>query len=104
MRDAAIDLGAVFDERGRRGLLGMEAACFGSDDPGDVWATLTSFVSSTTGRRPTALHHYSVSIGAVVGVTLEDGSSVAVKVFAPWHDPAFLDAAREIQRRLVDGG
>src|SRR5437763_13153392 len=89
-----VDLAAVFAERRQRGLLAMEAACFGSDDAAEVWAALVSLISSTTGRHPTGLRHYSVSIGAVAGVVLEDGACVAVKVFASWHDPTFLDAAR----------
>src|SRR5207237_1673430 len=91
-------------ERRRPRPLATEPAFFGSAAASHVSAALVFLIVSTTGPHPTGSRHYSVSIGALAGVVLEDGACVAVKVFASWHDPTFLDAARATQRRLVEGG
>lgn len=73
-------------ERGGRGLLGMEEACFSSTDPREIWQRVAEFVDRLLGVEPIGVFHYSVSIGAALGLDLANLGRVALKVFAPWHN------------------
>src|SRR5436190_16807791 len=83
-------------ERGQRGLLGMEEACFGVREAETIWRLLDRFVERATGERGVDAFHYSVSIGVVVGIRL-DSRAVALKVFPPWHRRDFLEAADAVR-------
>ena len=82
----------------------MEEACFGASSPEEIWSSVSRHVERTVGSEPVGVHHYSVSIGAVLGLELSDGRRVALKVFAPWHDAAFLAAANDVRQTLVVAG
>jgi Ser/Thr protein kinase RdoA (MazF antagonist) len=92
------------EERRRRDLVRMEAACFATTDAKDVWRLVGEFVEGALGVEPVGVCLYSVSIGAVLGLDLADHRRVVVKVFAPWHDPQFLAAANDVRRHLVADG
>lgn len=102
--DAVSPLVDKLVERGKRGLLKMEQACFASTEPSTIWTRVSDLVDGALGAHPVAVVHYSVSIGAVLGLELEDGRHIAVKVFAPWHDRAFLEASDRVRRRLLADG
>jgi hypothetical protein len=91
-------------ERRGRGLLAMEEACFGSREPEVIWSRVSEVVERVLRVPPIGVGHYSVSIGAVLGLHLADDRRVALKVFAPWHDPTFLAAANRVRRTLVAEG
>jgi Ser/Thr protein kinase RdoA (MazF antagonist) len=82
----------------------MEEACFSARAPEAIWRNLSSLVERLLDAEPVAVFHYSVSIGAVLGLELSDGRRVALKVFAPWHDPAFLAGVNEVRRHLLADG
>lgn len=106
----AFDHGAVavfadkVAERGRRGLLGMEQACFSSVDPRLIWQRVAELVERVIGVMPIGIFHYSVSIGAVLGLELADNRRIALKVFAPWHSSTFLAAAAHVRHVLARDG
>jgi hypothetical protein len=82
----------------------MEDACFGARYPEEIWSNVSRHVERKVGSAPVAVHHYSVSIGAVLGLELSDGRRIALKVFAPWHDVTFLAAANDVRQTLVLAG
>ncbi|HET6874301.1 MAG TPA: phosphotransferase [Acidimicrobiales bacterium] len=98
-----LDVAEVLAERCRRGLTAMELACFGTERPEEIIDLVSAFVGSPNGWEPRVIL-YSVSIGVVVGLELEDGEKVVVTAFPPYHDAGFLEAADGVRRRLLAGG
>jgi hypothetical protein len=92
------------EERTRRDLVRMEAACFAATEARDIWRVVSELVERAVGVEPVGVRLYSVSIGAVLGLDLADGRRIVIKVFAPWHDPQFLVGANDVRRHLLADG
>lgn len=81
----------------------LEEAVFATTDPDRVAGVLTGFLESTVGRVREAIF-YSPGVGVVVGVRLEDGRDVVVKVHR-WNVTVDrLEAIQRVQTRLADMG
>jgi hypothetical protein len=82
----------------------MERACLGTEEARDAREVLDRLVLDGTGRRAARLRHYGVSIGLMAGLVLDDGPSVAAKLFPSWHEHAYLEAGHRVRRDLYDEG
>lgn len=81
----------------------LEEAVFATTDPDRVAGVLTGFLESTVGPVREAIF-YNPSVGIVVGVRLEDGRDVVVKVHR-WNVTVDrLEAIQRVQTRLADMG
>ena len=76
----------------------VERSIFGTDDPGEIWRQVRDVCPEAVD-----CFAFEVSVGALFGVRLADGTPVALKVHRG-HDAAFLDAVQSVQRRLWETG
>lgn len=81
----------------------LERALFGTDDPAAVAAHIERCCREHLGE-PAAARAYVPGVGLVVGLRLQDGRDVWLKVHRWNVSVGRLAAVHEVQRRLVDRG
>jgi hypothetical protein len=77
----------------------IERSIFGTDDPNEIWAQVLELCSEAA-----SCFAFEVSVGAVFGLVLRDGSRVALKVHVGRVNPDYLRAAQQVQRHLFENG
>lgn len=77
----------------------IERSIFGTDDPDEIWRQAVELCPEAAG-----CFAFHVSVGALFGLELRDGSRVALKVYRETHDQAYLEAVQRVQRHLVETG
>ena len=81
-----------------------EARVFGTADPSLISDLVERFCVVHLGDGAVGARFYLSSVGCVVGLGLESGRDVVVKVYQPrWRAP-FLAAVQEVQRHLAHNG
>jgi Phosphotransferase enzyme family len=77
----------------------VERSIFGTDDPKQIWARALRAC-------PDAVDCFAfrVSVGALFGLRLRDGSRVALKIHGDRIDDRYLAAMQRVQRHLWEGG
>lgn len=87
-----------------RALLGdsraVERAVFGTTDAGEIAAAIARFCRAELGSAPAAALFYEASVGCVLGVDLDDGRRVVLKVHQPDKSAARLAACQAVQVAL----
>ncbi|MDP8911682.1 MAG: hypothetical protein M3M94_06425 [Actinomycetota bacterium] len=76
----------------------VERSIFGTADPVEIWRAVQELCPEAE-----EAFHFEVSVGALVGLRLRDGSRVALKVHRGLK-PSFLDAVQVVQRHLWEVG
>jgi hypothetical protein len=82
----------------------MELAVFGTEDPFRIANVVTTFCQDQLGTRATQGLVYRASAGVVLGLVLETGSRVVVKVYQPRWTASFLGAVQDVQRYSASRG
>jgi hypothetical protein len=77
----------------------IERSIFGTDDPKAIWAQVLELCPEAA-----SCFAFEVSVGAVFGLVLRDGSRVALKVHVGRVSPDYLPAAQWVQRHLFEQG
>jgi hypothetical protein len=77
----------------------IERSIFGTDDPNEIWAQVLELCPEAA-----SCFAFEVSVGAVFGLVLRDGSRVALKVHVGRVGPDYLQAAQRVQRDLFEQG
>ena len=77
----------------------VERSIFGTDDPDEIWGR-------AVGACPEAVECFAfrVSVGALFGLRLRDGSRVALKIHGDRYDDRYLAAMQRVQEHLWAGG
>jgi hypothetical protein len=73
----------------------IERSIFGTDDPRAIWAQALEACPDAV-----ECFAFEVSIGALFGLLLRDGSRVALKVHLARVEPDYLDAVQRVQEHL----
>jgi hypothetical protein len=73
----------------------VERSIFGTDDPRAIWAQARAVCPDAV-----ECFAFEVSIGALFGLRLRDGSRVALKVHLPRVEPQYLEAIQRVQEHL----
>ena len=76
----------------------IERSIFGTDDPQAIWGQVLELCPEAVG-----CFAFAVSVGALLGLRLRDGSRVALKVHVK-HRAERLEAVQRIQAHLFEGG
>src|SRR5215472_2441976 len=95
---------AIAEEQARDANPVVERAIWGTADPGAIAAQLTSFCRAQLGTTVALLRFYWVSVGCVLGLDLEDGRTIVVKVQQGARDGRYLAACLDVRRELVAAG
>ena len=82
----------------------VDRACFGTADASVIAARCDEFLRRELGAGIAAPRFYATSTGCVLGVDLEDGRVVVVKVHQPGTEPLVLAAIQRVQRHLHERG
>jgi Phosphotransferase enzyme family len=77
----------------------VERSIFGTDDPEKIWTRALKAC-------PDAVECFAfrVSVGALFGLRLRDGSRIALKIHGDRSDDRYLAAMQRVQRHLWEGG
>ncbi len=73
----------------------MERSIFGTDDPQAIWRQVLEACPEAED-----CFAFAVSVGALFGVRLRDGSRVALKIHTDAYPTAYLEAAQSVQEHL----
>jgi hypothetical protein len=73
----------------------VERSIFGTDDPEAIWAQVVETCPEVKG-----CFEFKVSIGAMFGIELRDGSRVALKVHSDAYTRDYLAGAQRVQEHL----
>jgi hypothetical protein len=76
----------------------IERSIFGTDDPDEIWQLIRDVCPEAV-----ECFAFEVSVGALFGLLLEDGSKIAVKVHVQ-RDPRYLVAVQRVQAHLFEVG
>jgi hypothetical protein len=90
--------------RARRWSRGLEQAIFSTTESGPIATSVTAAVSQELGDVPIEALFYEVSTALVLGLRLESGAAVVVKVFQPACEWRYLVAVRKVQAALARAG
>jgi len=77
----------------------IERSIFGTDDPDEIWAQVLELCPEAI-----SCFAFEVSVGAVFGLVLRDGSRVALKVHVGRASRDYLVAAQRVQAHLFENG
>jgi hypothetical protein len=77
----------------------IERSIFGTDDARLIWRQALEFCPEAVD-----CFAFAVSVGALFGLLLADGSRVALKIHAVHVDPDYLDAVQRVQAHLCERG
>lgn len=77
----------------------VERSLFGTAEPDAIWARVRDAVPEAVD-----CFHFECSVGALLGVLLDDGTRAALKVHLPRVEERFLDAVQRVQAHLVGRG
>jgi len=77
----------------------LERSLFGTDDPERIWARVQQACPEAV-----ECFAFEVSVGALVGVRLEDGARVAVKIHGDRHPTGYLVWMQGVQAHLAGAG
>jgi hypothetical protein len=78
----------------------IDRACFGTTDATAMAALADEFLRREVGAGIAAPHFYATSTGCALGLDLDDGRAVVLKVHQPHTVPAELAAVQRVQREL----
>jgi hypothetical protein len=95
---------AIADQQARDANPVVERAILGTADPAAIAAQVASFCRAQLGTTIALLRFYWVSVGCVLGLDLEDGRSIVVKVQNGARDGRYLAACLDVRRELVAAG
>jgi hypothetical protein len=73
----------------------VERSIFGTDDPDAIWGHVLEACPEATD-----CFAFAVSIGAMFGIELRDGTSVALKIHTAAYPASYLVAAQRVQEHL----
>jgi hypothetical protein len=73
----------------------IERSIFGTDDPEAIWAQVVEACPDAV-----ECFAFEVSIGALLGLRLRDGSQIALKVHLGRVEPHYLEAVQRVQEHL----
>lgn len=76
----------------------IERSIFGTDDPEEIWAIAREACPDAVD-----CFAFEVSVGALFGLELRDGSRIALKIHLE-DDPPYLEAVQRLQAHLFDHG
>jgi hypothetical protein len=77
----------------------FERSLFGTDNWDEIWRQVREVCPEAD-----ECFAYGVSVGALFGLRLRDGSRIALKIHAGRFDDAYLEAVQKVQVRLVEAG
>lgn len=88
------------DERGR--VLARDL--WGTDDPRRIACDIDRFCREHAATTPSSVLHFELSVGAGLGLLMDDGRRAALKVHSGARQPEYLLAIARIQDALADAG
>src|SRR5262249_58918527 len=88
---------AIAEEQARDANPVVERAIWGTADPAAIAAQVTSFCRAQLGTTVALMRFYWVSVGCVLGLDLEDGRSIVVKVQHGARGGRYLAACLELR-------
>jgi hypothetical protein len=77
----------------------IERSIFGTDDPQAIWAQVLEACPDAV-----ECFVFEVSVGALFGLRLRDGSRIALKVHVGRVEPRYLEAVQRVQEHLSERG
>ncbi len=91
-------------ELDRWGFPEVERLLYGTGDPEVIAEVISDFCFDHFGSRPRGVLFYRSSVGSVVGLSLENGEVVVLKVFQARWQASFLESVQAVQKTLTAQG
>jgi hypothetical protein len=86
------------------GASAVERLLFGTADPDVIAGVISDFCFDNLGSQPGEALFYRSSVGSVVGLRLENGQLMVLKVFQTRWEASFLVAVQAVQKTLAVQG